>query len=206
MNKLVSVSKILYDKEIIEKNKEIIYLKDKLFCFENPIIIFDCIDDWYQQKYVFFKIIEKTLTDSIINNYEEFQKTMEFQAELEKKTEFNILTKNQYFILKNSIKCALELFTKNNIWSEKISSDLIDNIQALLYSCSIISECSIIKKFNNNLQFRSDLSNIIMQFIKYKFGYEINSQGLLTNISFIKCKICKNLCKLYEKKCKFCYK
>ena len=48
MEKLVACSTILYDKDIIDKNNEIILLKKKLKYHEIPSIYYSSFQEWYE--------------------------------------------------------------------------------------------------------------------------------------------------------------
>ena len=50
MNNLASVSKILYDREVIQKNKENYELKQELKKYKTPKIYIENEDQWYELK------------------------------------------------------------------------------------------------------------------------------------------------------------
>ena len=56
MDKLIQTSSILYDKDIYDKNNEIISIKN---CYNTPKILYNNYQEWL--------IIKKTLLDNIYN-------------------------------------------------------------------------------------------------------------------------------------------
>ena len=104
MNNLASVSKILYDREVIQKNKENYELKQELKKYEKPKIYFENEDEWYELKEKEFSKLEIEIKNwcSNINFYY-------FNLEID-----TIWYKGVYDSLK---ECLINL-TNNKEWSE----------------------------------------------------------------------------------------
>ena len=212
MNKLTQVSQVLYEREILEKNKEIAALKKKLAYLETPIKKYENFTEWEQNKYAAFKIIEKSLAESIISNYDEFK------IMLQNKSSPHILSDNQHYIIKNAIQNALLIMSQNPDWSDKKATELIIEIQAMLSGYKTIC---ILKESSNNLKVRTEIARMIQQFIKYQFEranttfpfsnliinnsnsiynsrWSLSPEGLFIEMAEFKCLLCKNYCNLTE--------
>lgn len=198
MNKLIQVSQILYERDIIEKNKEIAELKQKLKEFETPTVIHDSFGDWEQKKYTAFKIIEKSVAQSITNNRDEFE---------------NIVHNKTMSCIAAAIKDALIMMSNNSVWSHTKANELIVAIEAFL------SGYKTVHMLNNGNKLK--IARIIQQFIKYQFEREDDSfaysnliitnsnsiynsrwsestRGIFIEIARFKCILCGNICKLSE--------
>jgi hypothetical protein len=104
MNNLASVSKILYDRDVIEKNKENYELKKRLKIYETPKILYENEDEWEEIKNKEFSKLEieiKEWSSNINFNY--------FEYEID-----SIWYKGPY----NSLKECLLNLTNNIEWSE----------------------------------------------------------------------------------------
>lgn len=212
MDKLIQVSQVLFEREIIEKNKEIAALKNKLALLEIPAIIYNSFTDWEQKKYTAFKIIEKSLAESIICNYDEFK------IMLQNIPSIHVLTNNQYFMIKNAILKALQIMSNNINWSDKKANDLTVEIQAMLSGYKIIH---ILKESSNNLKIRTEIARMVQQFIKYQFErandsfafsniiinnsnsiynsrWSPSTEGLFIEMARFKCRQCDKICKFSE--------
>lgn len=207
MNKLIQVSQILYEREIVEKNKEIAILKHKLKELETPTVIHESFSDWEQKKYSAFKMIEKSISQAITDNHNEFK------IMLQNKTMLQILTGNQELIITTAIKNALIIMTSNATWSHKKANDLIVQIQAFLSGYKITHSMNETNKI--------EIGRMIQQFIKYQFEraessfafsnliitnsnsiynsrWADSTKGLFIEIARFKCILCGNICNIAE--------
>ena len=103
MNNLASVSKILYDREVIQKNKENYELKQELKKYETPKVYFENEDEWYELKEKEFSKLEIEIRKWCSElRYDYF------------KFEINTI----WFKVYDSLKECLINLTNNKEWSE----------------------------------------------------------------------------------------
>lgn len=122
MERLASCSKILYDKDILDKMKEIRQAKDRLLAFETPIKIYPNFAEWKRIKLKAFKLFEDAIVKCFIRD-DEIITTM-------RETGMTI-TDEQELDLQTGIENALKYISHNPIWSNRISSEIIVSVKAL---------------------------------------------------------------------------
>ena len=123
MEKLITCSRVLYDKDISDKMEEITYLKKKLLFYEKPKIEYSNLEEYETKKEEAYQIIKNGLEKNIIEDNFEYQH-MSYQG----------LTSRQQMNIPYYIQEALNLITKGNNkeWIEKISYDIIYGIKGFL--------------------------------------------------------------------------
>jgi len=117
MNNLASVSKILYDREVIQKNKENYELKQELKKYEKPKIHFENEDEWYELKEKEFSKLEIEIKNwcSNINFYY-----------------FNHEIDTIWYSVYDSLKECLMNITNNKEWSEFNADHIICMVEKCL--------------------------------------------------------------------------
>jgi hypothetical protein len=122
MNNLASVSKILYDREVIEKNKENFELKKKLKKYETPKVLYENEDEWEELKNKEFSKLEIEIKDWCSKiHYQAFQ--------------YEIDSVTIDCVYQSIEKCLLNL-TKNIFWSNFNAYYIIVTIEKCLKNLS----------------------------------------------------------------------
>jgi hypothetical protein len=118
MNNLASVSKILYDREVIEKNKENFELKKKLKKYETPKVLYENEDEWEELKNKEFSKLKIEIKDWCSKiDYQYF--------------EYEICCVTNNCVYQSIEKCLLNL-TKNIFWSNFNAYYIIVTIEKCL--------------------------------------------------------------------------
>ena len=73
MEKLITCSRVLYDKDISDKMEEITYLKKKLLFYEKPKIEYSNLEEYETKKEEAYQIIKNGLEKNIIEDNFEYQ-------------------------------------------------------------------------------------------------------------------------------------
>lgn len=122
MEKLITCSRVLYDKDISDKMEEITSLKRKLLFYEKPKIEYSNLEEYETKKEEAYQIIKNGLDESIkednfYNQYMSYRGLESLQMNM------------PYYIYE-----ALNLITKGNNkeWIEKISYDIMYGIKGFL--------------------------------------------------------------------------
>ena len=186
MNNLASVSKILYDREVIQKNKENYELKQELKKYKTPKVYFENTKDWEDLKQKFLVNLKKIIKNWIYDEHH-WQYFDEFKA-----IDFSM----------DLTKLLLNL-TKNKEWSEYHSNYISEICLGIIIGSNIYDK-QCLKEF---IELREVQLNIIEKII-YNSIYQIlfvgllndNGNGLLDeyNSIFIKCIKCNKYCDIYD--------
>jgi len=130
MEKLITCSTVLYDKDISDKmkaikslKKEIRFLKTKLIYYDEPKIEFANIQAWQYKKKEAFEIIKNGL-NKCIDQYSIQHEDMFYIG----------LTSEQKLATQCYIEEALNIITKkkHGIWSWRISYDIVSGIDGFI--------------------------------------------------------------------------
>lgn len=120
MERLITCSKVLYDKDISDKMDEIKSLKKEIACYETPQIEYSTFQEWETRKKEAYKIIKNGINKMVVEDEFEYQH-MSYQG----------VTMRQSRWLPFCIIEALTLLTKgkHKEWIEKTSYDIIYGIE-----------------------------------------------------------------------------
>tara|TARA_B100000575_G_scaffold279972_1_gene268927 strand:- start:1037 stop:1636 length:600 start_codon:yes stop_codon:yes gene_type:complete len=178
MEKLIISSKVLYDKDISDKIKEINFLKKNLRFYETPKIEYSNLEEWEIQKKEAYKIIKDGLDEWIIENNYEYQH-MSYQG----------LTCRQRIMIPHYIEKALNIITKekNKEWVKKKSYDIIYGIEGFLEGFLRTGNWYLIYSQLDS----KTLSNLIYNNIIWQLDSDDHYPCILENIAIFSCKICK---------------
>jgi len=139
MERLALCSKILYDRDILEKQKEIIELKNKLNLLENPKIFCEDWDDWNKKEEIFVNIAEETTRKIVylhlLRIYNQDDPLNRFISDPfgPCPAESGIV----YVVYRYLVK-ELTKFTNNEIWSEKIADNIGTSLSAFFKSFDVV--------------------------------------------------------------------
>ena len=122
MERLASCSKILYDKDLLDKSKEIRQAKEIMLAFETPKKIYPNFSEWKTIKQKTFKIVEESIIKCFLHRDDVFVTMRDNNM---------ALTEDQEIVLQTGIENALKYVSHNPVWSNRISSDIIISIKAL---------------------------------------------------------------------------
>lgn len=152
MNNLACVSKILYDKEVIEKNKENYELKQKLKKYETPNLSLENEEEWEKLKEKEFSKLKKTIKNwcsNILIEYLEYEIDSIWMSNIVSCLEECLikLTNNEEwakfhkeYILTCVVNCLENLkylnLTKNEELKENIGNMIYGSIVGILYERS----------------------------------------------------------------------
>ena len=120
MERFITCSKVLYDKDISDKMDEITSLKKEIACYETPQIEYSTSQEWATKKEEAYKIIKNGINKWIVEDEVEYQHML-----------YEGLTTRQITRLPFYIIEALTLLIKgeHTEWVEKTSYDIIYGIE-----------------------------------------------------------------------------
>jgi len=180
MEIFIQCSKILYDRDIIDKNKQIEILKSRIKELEknngDPVIVFHSIKQFRAWVNIFDRdiidIVDKSLTD------------IEYVKE-------NGLSFDQCYKIMDTIYNNLYYITGNEKWSMAKSNELINKVNISIQS---LISCGLWDKIYTVTD--TEISSIIYNLLMAEIGhYDNNYYGVIADITFFKCSKCKNICK-----------
>jgi hypothetical protein len=182
MENLILCSRILYDRDISDKMKEITSLRKKLRIYETPKIEYSNLEEWDTKKEEAFQII-KNFLDEFINNDDDIKAHIMscdgFSPSLHTKTAIYIY-----------INRALNLITKENNkykeWSYNIAYGIADEIEGFFKG---LKKTGIWNLIYSQLDSET-ISNLIYNIIICQFG-AVGECGILDDIPIRMCKMCK---------------
>jgi hypothetical protein len=153
MERLASVSKIMYDCEILEKQQEIYKLKKIIEDTEIPKVYYYKFDDW-----------EEDCWNLLTKVYESINKCVEDNVEYIKVFEGNMIGTPVIFCLEKE----LVRLTNSEKWSETTSFEVIKNLENFI---NTIKMSNIhIELFRDNTLLKKTLFNFIKNGL-YKLDY-----------------------------------
>ena len=177
MENLILCSRVLYDKDISDKMKEIKSLKRTIRIHETPKIEYSNFEEWETKKKEAYQIIKNGLNKLIIEDNFEYNH-MSYQG----------LTRRQQNNIPYYIEQALNLITKENNkeWAENISYDITYGIEGFFNG--------FIKTGNWDLIYSQldpeTISNLIYNNIIWQLDDGEHYPCILMDIPIITCKIC----------------
>ena len=180
MINFIKCSKILYDKEIIEKNKEINYLKKHIIelkkNYGNPIVEFDSLKQ--------FNIYTKNFESQINNVIKQFISKNDYLKQ-------NGLSFDQCIKILNVIYDNLLKITHNKEWSSVKSQDIVSKVNILIET---LISCGIWYKIYESEN--PDIVSIIYNLFILEIGnFENSYNGVIDCIAHFKCKQCNKFYK-----------
>ena len=133
MERLALCSKILYDRDILEKQKEIIELKNKLNKIETPQVLFDNWYDYENEKEVFHYCLEERIK-KYFNDFDYI-------------SEMKFLSYEQTREIATAIILCLLNYTKceNFEWAEYVAWNIVTGVEGFING--ILKVKSIIECF-----------------------------------------------------------
>jgi len=144
MNNLASVSKILYDREVIQKNKENYELKQELKKYKTPKVYFENEDEWYELKEKEFSKLEieiKNWCSELRYDYFDFEiDTIWYKGVYDSLKECLInLTNNKKWSEFNAdyIICMVEKCLRNLFHFNLSDENLSENLGVMIYGMII---------------------------------------------------------------------
>jgi hypothetical protein len=186
MEKLITCSTVLYDKDISDKMKqiqslksEITILKKKLRYYEEPKVDFDDIQTWTQKKKEGFQIIKNGLK-KCMNDY-----SFEYEN-----ISHNGLSLGLTLALQCYIEEALNIITKKKFedWSWRISYEIVFGIEGFVNGLVYTGVWDLIYQ---NL-YPLKLSKLIYSNIIWQLDDYVHSDAILYNIPVFKsCTNCR---------------
>ena len=173
MEKLITCSRVLYDKDIIDKTEEIVSLKKSLQCYEEPKIEYSNVEEWETTKIEAYRIIKNGVDTWIIEEVGDYQ--------LMPNMGFGGLTNHQRIYIASSIESALDLLTKKNntSWSWFTSRNMINTVEAMIYGL-IESGC-----WDSLYSDPRTVSDLIYNNIVYQLGDDGEIDGILDDVAII---------------------
>ena len=183
MEKLITCSRVLYDKDISVKMKEITSLKKNLRRYEPPKIEYSSLIEWETKKKEAYQIIKNGLNKWIIEDAFEYEH-MSYQG----------LTRKQQINIPHYIERAINLITKeNNIeWAEKISHDIIHSISGFIHGFTNTPAPPPALRVWDLIYSQldpEDMSNLIYNNIVWQLEND-DDDGVLEEIPIFTCKMC----------------
>ena len=175
MEYLATCSKIMYDKDILDKNKDIIQLKKQLSELNTPKIIYHSMDDWNISLNKAYINIKQCIYAWIIEN------TVEYENMFGWGNFENGLTSNQRCAILEHIKSSLIILTKNEKWSTVKANEIIYSVESFFYAMDISNTWVTIYHSLTAEQ----ISNIVLNIIIFHID------NLLLDTPIIQCTICK---------------
>lgn len=189
MDNLILSSKILYDRDTLEKNKQIRILKYKL---DGPKIKYNNIVEWEKAKQNLLNNIKIGIFESIVEDDYEYRVMLT-----------SGLTTKQVLYLQSYLNEELFNLTHNTKYSYDVSYKIIESIKIFfnsLYNCNKWTE------FIHNMS-PEKMSSIIKNNIENQLLSETNYSGYLYDIVLIKCSYCNkyNNLSFINNICNKCY-
>lgn len=186
MEKLITCSTVLYDKDIGDKMKqiqslknEITILKKKLRYYEEPKVEFDNIQTWQYKKKEAFEVIKNGL-NKCINQYSFEYEHMSYIG----------LTLEQTLAIQCYIEEALNILTKKKCedWSWRISYEIVFGIEGFI---NALISTGIWDLIYQNL-YPQKLSKLIYSNIIWQLDDYVHSDSILYNVpTFKSCTNCR---------------
>ena len=114
MERLALCSKVLYDKDILDKHKELEYIRDPVLCYEN-------YEDWENHLDVLYTDIHDGVKDAIVSvgSFETMKRNY-------------IIPMKQSKHIRLTLTKALMKLTRKEKWSEDTAHDVMDGIESCL--------------------------------------------------------------------------
>jgi uncharacterized membrane-anchored protein YhcB (DUF1043 family) len=185
MERLALCSKILYDYDILEKQKRINELEKKL---ENPKMRFETYEEWEKYKEKIFEDIGSVLKKCIEDDEFEYHHMSHLG-----------ITFRQEDVIRDCIYSNLHKCTKNSFWSEKITDDVMHSLNAMINTLQDVNLWGYI----HETQRSKGITELVYKHITWFLGDGTHSTTVLDELPEFECKKChkiedfiteKNLC------------
>jgi hypothetical protein len=171
MERLALCSKVLYDHDILEKQKRINELEKKL---EKPKVQFETYEDWENFKEKMFEGIRSVLKKCIEDNEFEYQHMSHFG-----------ITPRQEIIIYDCVYSELHKCTKNSFWSEKLTNDVMHSLNAMIITLQNVNLWNGI----HETQRSEGITELVYKYIIWFLEDNINLQ----EIPEFECKRCHKI-------------
>lgn len=180
MENLITCSKVLYDKDVLDKSTEILKLKKIIKNYEKPQVIYSSVEEWEMKKQEAYNIIQNGINLWIVDN--------ELETQFMFSGQYCGLTPNQRKNIPKYIEEALILLTKNSNWSKKTSVDIMYSIDGFINGIIKNDLWNLITTTINAEQ----LANIIYKNIEWQLDNGEHYPCILDKIAIFKCKKCED--------------
>lgn len=171
MERLALCSKVLYDHDILEKQKRIIELEKKL---EKPKVRFQTYEDWENCKHKLFEGVHSVLKGWIEENEHEYLHMSHFG-----------LTPRQEIVLYDHIYACLHECTKISFWSEKIADDVMHSLNTMINTLQNVNIWNYMHETQGSKGITELVYNHVVWFLEY------NAQ--LQELPEFECKKCHKI-------------
>ena len=172
MDKLIQTSTILYEKDIYEKTLEIRNLRKLKEKYDIPNIFFNNYEEWKKEKQQILINIKLKINIIIDEEY----KIMYYHGFTEK------LKHKIYELIMNELKNL----TKNELWSNNISNNIVNGIETFIMSLKNINTWEILYKIG-----KYKICELIYKNIEWQLCNEKYWPCVLDKIPEFECKKCK---------------
>lgn len=171
MERLTLCSKVLYDYDILEKQKRINELEKEL---EKPKVRFETYEDWRNNIHYMFEGIHSVIKEWIEHNEHEYQHMSHFG-----------ITPRQRIVIYDCVYSELHKCTKNSFWSEKLTNDVMYSLDAMINTLQNVNLWNGI----HETQRSEGITELVYTHIIYFFEYNTHFQG----IPEFECKRCHKI-------------
>ena len=175
MERLALCSKVLYDRDILEKQRRIVELEKKL---TPPRIRFERYEHWEQFKAEMYCDVHTVLEKWIIHNAFEYEH-MSYQG----------LTFRQENALNECIYEHLCTGTKNSEWSDKVTERVIYSVRAMFNAMHKTN----IWAFIYQLMSPVDIVELIYEHVTWYLDDDSHCPCVLDSVAEFKCVECEKI-------------
>ena len=172
MERLALCSKILYDRDILEKQKHINELEKRL---EIPKVRFDTCKEWEDFKERMYNDLHIVLKEWIEDNEFEYHHMSHLG-----------ITFRQEGVIRECIYKHLYQCTKNSTWSEKVAGDVVYSLITMINSLQDVHMWSFIRESFSP----RDITELIYKHITWYLDDGSHSPCVLEDLPEFKCKRC----------------
>jgi hypothetical protein len=172
MERLALCSKVLYDRDILEKQRRIIELEKKV---TPPKIRFKSYEDWERFKTEMYRDVHVVLEKMVIDNHFEYEH-MSYQG----------LTFRQENALTECVYEHLYKGTNNREWSEKIANDVVYSLRTMFASLHKTQLWAFIYQ----LLRPEDISELIYEHVRWYLDDDSHSPCVIEDLPEFVCDTC----------------
>lgn len=171
MERLALCSKVLYDYDILEKQRKIVELEKRL---EIPKIRFKKYEDWEMYKSRLYQDVHAILEKWFLHDPREYERTS-----------YHGLTFRQENALNECIYEHLYNGTHNVEWSDKIASDVVYGVRAMINA--------MMKVFIYEMLDARDTVKLIYEYVTWYLDDDSHSPCILESLPEFTCKECNQI-------------
>ena len=171
MERLALCSKILYDHDILAKQRDIKKLQND----SNPKVFYNSWNEWEEAQNTLYKSIENVVNKYIADNEFEYSYIMSWRG----------LTSRQQAAIEYCLCEGLTRLTKNSEWSEKTAYQVVYGIRGFINGFMETNTWNAIRNVLSSRQ----VSDIIINNIRWQLGVD-HYPNLLGGIAQFKCVQC----------------